>query len=289
MNSYGEVVRKIRINKGLSQKEVYLNIISKSYAIEFEKGNHDISLKLFEQILDRLIMDIDEFFYIYRGYKPSKHQEFLNSYGKAVNNNNVEALIKLYHEVYQNKDQSSKVQLAELRSRIRLSKHFNSTFEFDKKVVMAEDIETVSNYLNHLQSWTLQEMQMFTNSLDYIDNEMRDILYQTLIKSMKKYEDYDRGREVICAMLTNMIYELIRTNKINYAEVLLEDLKKISVSYQMLFFKIIYKYYNGLIKIKKNNKEEGTELSQSAIDVLYEFDHPHQAKILESILSQVLE
>lgn len=36
-------------------------------------------------------------------------------------------------------------------------------------------------------------------------------------------------------------------------------------------------------------KEEGTKLAQSSIDVLHQFDQPHQAKFMESILSQVLQ
>ena len=51
---HGEVVRKIRLSKGLTQKEVYLGIVSKSYAIEFEKGNHSISATLLLDILERL-------------------------------------------------------------------------------------------------------------------------------------------------------------------------------------------------------------------------------------------
>lgn len=86
-----------------------------------------------------------------------------------------------------------------------------------------------------------------------------------------------------------MIHELIIINKISYTEILLENLNNISSQYQTIFFKIIYKYYNGLINIKRNNKEEGTKLAQSAIDVLYEFDQPYQAKTLESLLSQILD
>jgi HTH-type transcriptional regulator, pheromone-responsive regulator len=290
LNTYGEVVRNIRTNKGLSQKEVYLDIISKSYAIEFEKGNHEITLRLLEQILNRLMMGIDEFFYIYRGYKLSKHDTFTNKYSKAGNNNDLEALIEIYQELHQREDLTSKIHLAEVRSRIRLLKHFNLTGQFEKNVILTEDIETITNYLNNLQSWTLQEMQLFTNTLNYIDYDQRDILFQTLIKSMKKYEAHERGRDVICVMLTNMIYELIMINQISYAEILLENLNNISSpQYQTLFFKIVYKYYNGLIKIKRNSKEEGTKLAQSAIDVLYEFGEPYQAKTLESILSQILQ
>lgn len=289
LKTYGEVIRNIRTNKGLSQKKLYSGIISKSYAIEFEKGNHDISLRLIDQILDRLMMDIDEFFYIYRGYKASEHDEFINNYSEAGNNNDLEGLIKLYHELYQKKDESSKIHLAEVRSRIRLLKQFQSTFEYEKNVILTEDIETITTYLNNLQSWTLQEMQLFTNTLDYIVYDQKDVLFKTLIKSIKKYENYDRGRDVICVMLTNMIRELIMNNEISYAEILNEDLKNISSQYQSIFFKIECKYYSGLIKIKRNDKEEGTKLAQSSIDVLHQFDQPHQAKFMESILSQVLQ
>lgn len=36
---YGETIRQIRLKKGFTQKEVYGTIISKSYAIEFEKAS----------------------------------------------------------------------------------------------------------------------------------------------------------------------------------------------------------------------------------------------------------
>lgn len=56
---YGETIRQIRLKKGFTQKEVYGTIISKSYAIEFEKGKHQIAANLLLQILENLSMDID--------------------------------------------------------------------------------------------------------------------------------------------------------------------------------------------------------------------------------------
>lgn len=289
MKTYGEVIREIRTNKGLSQKAIYSNIISKSYAIEFEKGTHDISLRLFEQILERLMMSIDEFYYIYRGYRLSKHDEFLVNYAEAGNRNDFDALIQLYNELLQQKDTSYELFLAEVRSRIRLLQNFELTNKFDKKVLMAEDIEIISQYLNNVQTWTLQEMQLFTNTLDYIDYEQKVVLFKILIKSIRKYEAYDRGRAVICVLLTNMIYELIISNEVNYAEVLIEELNHISHHYQEIFFKILYKYYRGILKIKLNEIEEGTRLARLAIEILNELDQPHQAKIFESFLLEVLQ
>lgn len=62
MGSYGELIREIRLSKGLTQKEVYTGIISRSYAIGFEKGKHEITLSLFEEILKRIMVPLDEFF-----------------------------------------------------------------------------------------------------------------------------------------------------------------------------------------------------------------------------------
>lgn len=65
---YGETLRKIRLKKGLTQKEVYENIISKSYAVEFEKGKHQISTYILLEILQNLSIEIDEFLFIANNY-----------------------------------------------------------------------------------------------------------------------------------------------------------------------------------------------------------------------------
>ena len=41
MKNYGSTVRQIRLSKGFSHKEIYTGILSKSFAIDFEKGLYD--------------------------------------------------------------------------------------------------------------------------------------------------------------------------------------------------------------------------------------------------------
>ena len=83
---HGEVVRKIRLSKGLTQKEVYLGIVSKSYAIEFEKGNHSISATLLLDILERLSLDMDEFLYISQDYRLNEQADYIFRYSNYSNN-----------------------------------------------------------------------------------------------------------------------------------------------------------------------------------------------------------
>lgn len=96
---YGEKIREIRISKGLSQKEVYWGILSKSYAIEFEKGKHNISAVLLIAILEQLFMDIDEFMYIYETYHLNERSEYIERYAKYSNSHDLPGLYELLHEL----------------------------------------------------------------------------------------------------------------------------------------------------------------------------------------------
>ena len=120
MNNYGIVLRDIRISKGLSQKEIYSGIISKSYASAFEKGNHDISLILFEKILVRVNVSLDEFFFIYRGFSLTSIESFWFNYETSVNNNDLKNLYLLYEKFSKRSGELENVQTALLRSRIQL-------------------------------------------------------------------------------------------------------------------------------------------------------------------------
>ncbi|KAB2835675.1 MAG: helix-turn-helix transcriptional regulator, partial [Caedimonadaceae bacterium] len=80
MTTHGELMRELRIKKGITQKELYEDIMSKSYAIRFEQGKHEISFYLIQSILERLGMEIDEFIYIYNEYHESNIEQFYNEY-----------------------------------------------------------------------------------------------------------------------------------------------------------------------------------------------------------------
>ena len=58
MEQYGTTIRQIRLRKGFSHKEIYSGILSKSFAIEFEKGRYDIKFDRMLSILDRLMISV---------------------------------------------------------------------------------------------------------------------------------------------------------------------------------------------------------------------------------------
>ena len=79
MENYGITIRQIRLSKGFSHKEIYTGILSKSFAIDFEKGLYDIKFHLMLKILDRLMISVDELLLIHSKYQSSQcHEPLLN-------------------------------------------------------------------------------------------------------------------------------------------------------------------------------------------------------------------
>ena len=69
MENYGHTIRELRLSKGFSQKEIYTGILSKLFAIDFEKGLYDVKFCLMLKILSRLMISVDELMLIHNGYK----------------------------------------------------------------------------------------------------------------------------------------------------------------------------------------------------------------------------
>lgn len=280
---HGEVVRKIRLSKGLTQKEVYLGIVSKSYAIEFEKGNHSISATLLLDILERLSLDMDEFIYISQDYRLNEQANYIFRYSNYSNNHDLPALYQLFHELKKQQGAIATVHAAEVRSRIRIIEATNRTGSYTADVVLPEDKATIIQYLTNLQTWTLQEIQLFANTLEFIDGEKQLIFFKQLSKSLELYKNYDRGREIFCSLLVNLIRETLDENQLDYAEVLIEQLFLLSTEYKEFFHRLCAKFFSHVLQIKRGNPKEQKECER-LLALLYELDHQTLAKELESLL-----
>ena len=257
---HGEVVRKIRLSKGLTQKEVYLGIVSKSYAIEFEKGNHSISATLLLDILERLSLDMDEFLYISQDYRLNEQADYIFRYSNYSNNYDLPALYQLLQELQEQQGPIANVHVAEVRSRIR-----------------------IIQYLTNLQTWTLQEIQLFANTLEFIEGEKQLLFFKQLSKSLELYKNYDRGREIFCSLLVNLIRETLDENLLDYAEVLIEQLLLLSTEYKECFHRLCAKFFKGVLLTKRGDANGQTE-SEMVLKILHELDYAPLAKELESLL-----
>ena len=88
MQNYGETIKKIRINKGLSQKYISKNILTQGNYSKIENNIHeDIKLYIFQEILNRLDISYDEFLFIHNGFKLNNREYIIKNFFAQIYNN----------------------------------------------------------------------------------------------------------------------------------------------------------------------------------------------------------
>lgn len=289
MNNYGKVLRDIRISKGLSQKEIYSGIISKSYASAFEKGNHDIALILFEKILIRVNVSLDEFFFIYREFSLTDVESFWFNYEKSGNANNLKSLYLLYDELVKSNGPLENVQTALIHTRIHLIENLIKNQTFDISVVSEKDILTLKNYLFSVQTWTLEEIKIFANTIYFFEESLQRNFLEYSLTLIDTYKEYDKGRHILCGLLVNATEIFIEKNDLDYASKLILTLDKLCVSYTGAFHRIFSKYLKGLIKIKNKELECGYNQSLHAISILKDLNYDDLAFLYDILLKQFIK
>lgn len=272
--NFGPKIREIRISKGYSQKAIYQDIISKSYAIEFEKGKHSIATTLLIEILDRLSMDIDEFLFIDKGYLLNDYSAYIYKLSKYSNTHDLKSLYELLKKYADKTRVIDQLRFAEIRCRIQAIENFNRTGRFDGSATIEEDRETIQNYLVEIETWTLREIQFFGNTIEFLDFEQHFPLFRNLSKSFPLYVEYDKGREIFCAMLVNLITQAIRHGYFDYAEVLIYQLHLLSSDYKEFFHRLLTKYFDNILSLKRNTRDgQAIENCKIILDLLIELGH----------------
>lgn len=188
-SDYGKVVRDIRLNKGYSQKYLYSGIVSKTYAIEFEKGLHDMSVTKFMDILARLDMKFEEFEFIANGYQSSEEITSNVLIAVATNRGDIETLRKL--RVYYDTPKTKEEEVLKARLNLLIYAYEESGKKhIEPAVYKKEDVEILKNHLMSVESWTLKEFTFFLNNGYHFDYETYRILTEFALKQLRQYNSY---------------------------------------------------------------------------------------------------
>lgn len=281
---YGETLRKIRLKKGLTQKEVYENIISKSYAVEFEKGKHQISTYILLEILQNLSIEIDEFLFIANNYNMNEKTYYDYTYSKLANKHDIEGLEDLLKTLKSREGRLNDIRIAEVRSRLRILRNFRDSGVYDTNVILQEDRQTILTYLIERESWTLQEIKLFANTLDLLDNESIFILFKRVSRVLEYYADLEKGKEIYCALIINLLEYTFKKKQYDYTEVLLIQLDLLSSNYKEFFYRTVYNFFEGLLVMKKLDQEKGRAIAENMLDIMKKLNQEPLAMLYALLL-----
>ncbi|MCT4458615.1 XRE family transcriptional regulator [Lactiplantibacillus paraplantarum] len=152
MTTIGETIHQIRLTKGLTQKEVYSGIISRSFASRFESGANDIGASKLFAILDNLAISADELRFIHQNYQPSSYDQAFWTIRHAYETQNFPALATWIRN-HQHSPHTYEQLIASYASILLLSYDHRS-------IGVTTATQPAFDHLRQAKTWTLQELKL---------------------------------------------------------------------------------------------------------------------------------
>lgn len=201
----GEMVRKIRLAKGYSQKEIYVGIVSKSFAILFEQGKASLNYADLLQVLKRLSLRHEEFEFIRHGYRYPEDISLWRTFALAANANQTEQMESIYQTLKASKSDFQRVIAYTAHALLREQKESTTHKGSEGFGEYCAENQFLTRYLLTRESWTLEEIGLFTSYFYLFEPYTQSILMQTCYKHLLLYADYSSYGERMYNLLINYI------------------------------------------------------------------------------------
>ncbi|MFS0612268.1 helix-turn-helix domain-containing protein [Lederbergia ruris] len=268
MNEYGKTIRKIREEKGYTMQQLSDGILSISFLSKFERGNSDISISYFFQILERLSLSYDEFLFVHNDFKLDNFETFFDKAEQAYVNRNLSKLQTL-----------KEVQIDKWRT-TKIAAYRCNTLVLDVLICILRDefidaekeaIEFLFDYLFQVEVWGYYELRLYNTTMFLMPPEMVLTPSETAVEKSVYLRKLAKVNQIIIYVLLNTLTYLIRHNKyLKEYEFFLDYLGNIPIPEKDLLSRNHLLYLQGIYEVKIGNKEKGIEVVNKAISMFRE-------------------
>lgn len=291
---YGETLRIIRQQKGLTLKKLAENICSVSFLSKFERGDSDITLVLMTRLLEKLMMSFDEFLYIHHDYQPDQLEQFFKEARTAYLNRDAVQLKKLKNTALKKWKQYG---VETYHFNALLLEVYESIIDSNYKVegLKKYDISLLSDYLFRVEVWGHYELSLYNGTLFLLEADMVILLSRTAYEKSARFKDFKKVNEAITAMLFNTIIFLLGPvnrfhEEFNFQKEFIEFfsyLEDIATTEKNLMERVHLLELKGHHDIRTGNKEEGIVKVKKAIQLLNDLNSAKLATNIEQYLLQI--
>lgn len=230
MDSIGETIRKIRLSKGLTLKDVAINQLSPAFLSKVERNESDISMRRFEIILTQLHVTYDEFQFLRNDYALNPQDNFSQKISLYIRNDNVYGLQSLCEQ--------EKLKIP--KKNYIYSRHFhNMTLakfhiaRIKHQPLPKKEVDNIRTFLITVDSWGLYELRLFNNTMFIFDDSAFITLVKRSLDKVILYLDLPGFTDVLSNVLGNAIQLLIERGHISISLKLLKKFKQ-SINFEKL-------------------------------------------------------
>lgn len=246
---YGRTIDNIRLQKGISIKQLIDGVMDASTYHRFKNSDIDTTVSKFITLLNRLNIRFDEFIFIHQNYKQDVLQDALIKLQTYYNEKNEVKLKRLLHDIQKQQWDN-----------LTYQEHMKELVEVHVSMLHKQpyNIQNLSliQYLDSVSTWTHYEVAMFSNCLKVLPTDTIERFLIYMVRSFSLYQGLDSYEQKISKLFINVLLTLLTRKEVGLARKWYNHLRQWEINDHHLF----EKYFIKLLSVYLE-KAEGTETS----------------------------
>ena len=258
-----ELLRKMRINRGITQKQLANGITTRESIVKYENGKNHVPLLILSELLEKMNVNLDEFlFYLQADNVRTKNKE-LKKLIKSIRDGGQPSQYIL-HQLKIQADESSDI--VDVRNYLvaKICDWYNRP-KSERKVTRKDQsyISQIKEYLDRIDEFGRFEITTFTSLLFLFETNYIAQRINEIEKKIEKNKDYEIFHTSLYALYNNAFLLMLERKDQLHAE---NYLKKYSnVRKNMLFSReteIYANFYNLLFRYLFGDMDKEQEIIQ---------------------------
>lgn len=223
MSTYGSTIKKIRHNKGYTQKDVVGSLFSQSTYSNFEAEKSDIHMTSFIYLLSQFQLSTEELQYIHNGYEYDAITNIIRSFFRLPYND-TKAIIGVIKSIDNyHRGGNKNLFLEELKSICEALIILETSGDFDKA---RDKVSAVWERISRFDQWYLMDIKIMNVILYFFEYEVAINITDKLLLRLKIYNNFEDVVKLTFTLTLNLSLILIKNGLYKEASARLDELLK---------------------------------------------------------------
>lgn len=280
MEKLGQVFKRLREARHLSLLEASGGDFSPSMLSKFESGKNDLSAQKLFMALENSHIEVDEYFYLVRGFSESQLTKLQRNIQDLELNHDYDGLQALYTSELKKWETHSSHKINALIIKAHM-KVLDDTTQLSK---IEEDF--LYDYLFNTDIWGNYELTLFSISSTLISSELfvrytREMLHKTDFLGL-----LNKNRHMVQTLLMNGFLLCVEVEDFVNATYFDKYIQEHFFKENETYYRIIYLWAKGLLKYKLGRQSEGIEQMKQAISILEILNCHHAVQYYQAAMEK---
>lgn len=270
---YGVVFKKIREDRGYTQKEAAGDTVTPHFLRQFEQGKSRMTIQKFEEILSNIGIDKDTFDSTKTQMYPSNFHKLQAQVADLAYKREYQKIISLLNKPLENPGMPEHYVIANrVVNKFAIANIVGDSFLTEKDY---RELDYVKNFLSELDSWNKIEVNIFTSILSHFSIEFLDYRLNHLLETLRQETELHASRtaDYYLACLRTGIHYYSSKGHFDKAEQLATDTLKVINEFPLLSVKMTEMISISMERAANFLRYDDTRGVELATDIFKTLEH----------------